>query len=198
MTLNEFMQWLFQINTVQMWWYVTRSAGIIAYLLLWFSTVWGLAVPSKIFDKTLHGVYTFDFHQFISLLAIGFTMLHMGVLMLDKYLPYSLVQVLVPFTSAYRPVWIGIGIIAFWLMLLVTVTFYVRRQIGTRAFRVIHWLSFLAFIGAALHGIFSGTDTPLWSMKLVYETTFISVVFLTVYWLVRGALGKIQASRQTA
>ena len=198
MTLNEFMQWLFQINTVQMWWYVTRSAGIIAYLLLWLSTVWGLAVPSKIFDKTLHGVYTFDFHQFISLLAIGFTMLHMGVLMLDKYLPYSLVQVLVPFTSAYRPVWIGIGIIAFWLMLLVTVTFYVRRQIGTRAFRVIHWLSFLAFIGAAQHGIFSGTDTPLWSMKLVYETTFISVVFLTVYWLVRGALGKIQASRQTA
>ena len=198
MTLNEFMQWLFQINTVQMWWYVTRSAGIIAYLLLWLSTAWGLAVPSKIFDKTLHGVYTFDFHQFISLLAIGFTMLHMGVLMLDKYLPYSLVQVLVPFTSAYRPVWIGIGIIAFWLMLLVTVTFYVRRQIGTRAFRVIHWLSFLAFIGSALHGIFSGTDTPLWSMKLVYETTFISVVFLTVYWLVRGALGKIQASRQTA
>jgi len=198
MTLNEFIHWIFQINTVQMWWYITRSAGIIAYLLLWLSTAWGLAVPSKIFDKTLQGVYTFDFHQFISLLAIGFTVLHLGVLMLDKYMPYSLAQVLVPFISTYRPVWIGIGVIAFWLMLLVTVTFYIRRRIGMRAFRVIHWLSFLAFIGAALHGIYSGTDTPLWSMKLMYEVTFVSVVFLTVYWLVRGAVGKIQAGRQTA
>ena len=70
-----------------MWWYVTRAAGIIAYLLLWLSTVWGLAVPAKVLDRLVQRWATFDFHQFISLLAIGFMGLHILVLVLDHYLP---------------------------------------------------------------------------------------------------------------
>src|SRR5512135_3740272 len=104
---------LFAANSVQIWWYITRAAGLIAYLLLWLSTAWGLAVSSRIFDPYLQRNYTYDFHQFISLLAIGFLGLHLTVLLLDHYLPFSITQVLVPFTSTYRTLWVGIGGIAF-------------------------------------------------------------------------------------
>jgi len=103
------MNWLFAADTVQLWWYVTRAAGIIAYLLLWLSTAWGLVVPAKILDPLIQRWATFDFHQFISLLAIGFLGLHIGVLALDRYLPYSGLQILVPFLSPYRPLWVTIS-----------------------------------------------------------------------------------------
>jgi predicted ferric reductase len=174
---------LLAADTTQVTWYITRSAGLTAYLLLWLSTAWGLAVPSKILDGILHGSFTFEFHQFISLLAIGFTTLHVGVLLFDKYLPFNLAQIIFPFLSTYRPIWTGLGTLTFYSVLLVTITFYMRARIGMKAFRAIHLLSLLSFFGAAAHGLFAGTDSPLILVRLMYIGTFVSIVFLTVYWL---------------
>ena len=190
--------WLFALKSQQVTWYITRSAGLIAYLLLWLSTLWGLAVSSKILDFFLHRTFTYDFHQFISLLAIGFVFLHIIVLMADKYQPFSLLQVLFPFTSAYRPLWVGIGVIAFYLTLLVTVTFYMRKRIGMKAFRAIHVLSLLAYLGVTAHGYFAGTDSPLLATRLLYAGTFLSIVFLTAHWLIMKQLEKNKGSRQAA
>jgi predicted ferric reductase len=194
--VRQNLSWLFAADTVQVWWYVTRAAGIIAYLLLWLSTAWGLAVPAKMLDGLLERWATFDFHQFISLLAIGFLGLHIGVLALDRYLPYSGLQILVPFLSPYRPLWVGIGVISFYLILLVTITYYVRTRIGMRAFRAIHLLSFLAYLGATLHGLYSGTDSPLVAMQLLYEVTGLVVIFLTIYWLVILFQKRLEKSRE--
>jgi len=172
---------LFAAGSVQAMWYVTRAAGLMSYLLLWLATVWGLAVSNKIFDPVLHRAFTYDFHQFLSLLAIGFVILHIVVLLADQYLPFSVAQVLVPFAAPYRPVWVGLGTIGLYLTLLVSVTFYIRRQIGQKAFRFIHLASYLAFIAAALHGLLSGTDSPLITVRAMYFGTTLVVVFLTVY-----------------
>jgi len=174
---------MFGINTVQIWWFVTRAAGLIAYLLLWFSTVWGLAVPSKLVSPYLEQSYTFDFHQFISLLSVGFTALHILVLMVDQYLPFSIWQILLPFLSSYRPFWVGIGIISFYIILLVTVTFYLRSRIGMSAFRAIHILSLVGYLGATLHGLFAGTDGALPGMQIIYFGSGLVVALLTGYWL---------------
>ncbi len=186
--------WLFAADSQQFWWYVTRSAAIIAYLLLWLSTVWGLAVPSKIASPLLDATYTFDFHQFISLLGIGFLLLHVLVLMFDRYLPYTPLQILIPFLSPYRPVWVGIGVISFYIILIVTITFYLRSKIGMNAFRSIHVFSLVGFLGATLHGLFSGTDSALLSMQIHYRVTSLSVLFLTVYWFVQKYLNKKTAT----
>ncbi len=178
-TLNA----LFGTDTTHATWFVTRSAGIIAYLLLWFSTVWGLGVSSKMLDKVLHRAFTFDFHEFISLLSIGFLILHVVVLTGDQFMPYNVAQILIPFISPYRPVWVGVGVISFWLILLVSITFYIRSKITMKTFRVIHYLSFISYIAAALHSFYSGTDTPLPMAQLMYVGTFLVVVFLTAYWL---------------
>ena len=194
---GQWFNWLFALDSVQLWWYVTRASGIIAYLLLWFSMVLGLGVASKFFDHLLDRIFTYDFHQFISLLSIAFVVLHVVVLLLDRYLPYSVWQILVPFISPYRPIWVGIGVIAFYLIVLVTVTFYIKKQIGMRLFRIIHILSLLGYVGATFHGIYAGTDSALPSMMLLYEGTALVVLFLTVFWLALLALKKREA-RQLA
>ncbi len=181
-------------SSTQVTWYVTRAAGLTAYLLVWLSTVWGLAVSNKIFDPVLHRAFTYDFHQFISLLAIGFIIVHMVVLLADQYLPFSVAQILVPFTSTYRPVWTGLGTLAMYLIAIVSITFYIRRWIGQKTFRAIHLVSYLAFIGTALHGLLAGSDSPLWTVQAMYIGTTLVVVFLTAYRIFMSA----QAKRQRA
>lgn len=186
---------LFALNSVQAWWYVTRAAGLTSYFLMWLSMVWGLAVASRIFQPVIEGSHSYDFHEFLSLLGIGFVVLHVSVLMLDKYLPFSIWQVLIPFVSTYRPIWVGIGIIGFYILLLVTVTFYARRAIGVGVFRAIHTLSLLGYLGTTLHGLLAGTDSALVMTRLLYAGTFLVVVFLTVHWLVLVLAAKMDRTR---
>ena len=175
---------LFASSSAQAFWYVTRAAGVVAYLLLWLSTAWGLAVSSKILDPLLQRFFTYDMHQFISLLALGFVVLHVVVLLADKYLPFSVAQVLVPFAAPYRPVWVGVGVIGFYLTLLVSVTFYLRQRIGYHKFRVIHYASFVAYLMALAHGLLAGTDSSLWTAQFMYAASALVVIFLFVYRIV--------------
>lgn len=181
---------LFATDSVQSWWYVTRASGLTAYFLLWLSMVWGMAIPTKFFHPTVDGSYSYDFHEFLALLGLGFVVLHVSVLLLDKYLPFSLIQILVPFIDSYRPLWVGLGIMGFYIFLLVTVTFYIRKSIGTRAFRSIHLVSLLGYLGTTLHGLYAGTDSALPVTRVLYILTALVVVFLTVYWLVIAAMTK--------
>ncbi len=188
---------LFAFSSVQALWYMTRAAGIVAYLLLWLSTVWGLAVSSKIFDPVLQRFFTYDMHQFLSLLAIGFSILHIAVLLGDRYLPFSLAQVLVPFVAPYRPLWVGFGVIGLYLTLLVSATFYVRQRIGYGAFHVIHYTSLLGYAGITVHGLMAGTDSPLWTTLLMYAGTALVVVFLFVYRLMIALLSSKSMTKQS-
>lgn len=178
-TIQDF----FALDSVHIWWYVTRAAGLMGYLLFWLSTIWGFAVGSKIFDSFLERVFTFDFHEHLSLLSIGFLILHVLVLLIEKVEPLSLAEILVPFISAYRPFWTGIGIISFYLTILVTVTFYIRKWISMKTFRTIHYLSVAAYFGSLLHSVYAGTDTALTWVQWMYGGTTLITVFFMVYWL---------------
>jgi predicted ferric reductase len=193
--LGQLFSWLLALPGGKATWYITRSAGLIAYLLLWLSTAWGLAVPSRILNGVLHGSFTFEFHEFISLLAIGFTAVHVGILLFDQYAPFSLLQLALPFIADYRPLWTGIGILSLYLVLLVTVTFYLLGRIGMKAFRAIHMLSLLGYLGATLHGFMAGTDSSLPAVQLLYGGTFLTIVFLLTYWLVEQATRKTGAKQ---
>ncbi len=181
---------LLSLDSVQIWWYVTRAAGLTGYFLIWLSMVWGFAIPSKIFQPILEGIFSYDFHEHLSLLGLGFVILHVVVLMFDKYLPYNIIQILIPFTGTYRPLWVGVGIISFYLLLLVTFTFYLRQRIGAQAFRSIHLLSLVGYLGATMHGLFAGTDSALPIAKFLYAGTFLVVIFFMAYWLIMRAVGK--------
>jgi sulfoxide reductase heme-binding subunit YedZ len=175
---------LFAMDSVQLWWYVTRASGLTGYFLLWLSMVWGFAIPTGFLKPVLENVFSYDFHEHLSLLGLGFVLIHITVLLFDKYLPFSILQLLIPFTDTYRPLWVGLGIISFYLLVLVTFTFYLRQRIGAKTFRSIHVLSLVSYLGTTLHGLFAGTDSGLSATWLLYVGTFLTIVFLTVYWLV--------------
>ena len=189
-SVSQAMNSLFALDSIQMWWYVTRAAGLTGYFLMWLSMAWGLAIANKILHPAVEGSFTYDFHEFLSLLGIGFITLHIIVLYFDRFLPFNVIQTLIPFIDSYRPFWVGLGIIGFYLFLLVAVTFYMRKTIGMQAFRSIHALSLVGYLGATLHGLFAGTDSALWMTKLLYALTFIVIVFLATYWLIIISLNK--------
>jgi sulfoxide reductase heme-binding subunit YedZ len=185
-TLSNLFAWLFVTNSTHTTWYITRAAGWVAYFLLWFSMVWGLAIPTKFFERLISPTFAVDFHEYISLLSIGFVILHVSVLLIDQYLPFTLAQILIPFISPYRPVWVGLGIIGAYLAMLVTVTFYLRKKIGQKKFKAIHTLSMAGYLGVVFHAFFAGSDSSLRAVQLIYIGTFMVIVFLTSYWLINA------------
>lgn len=189
-SFNNFVSSLLAPNSVHTTWYITRAAGWVAYFLLWFSMVWGLALPTKFFERFLSPTFAVDFHEYLSLLAIGFVVVHVGALLFDQFLPFTLAQILVPFLSTYRPLWVGLGVIGAYLSLLVTVTFYLRKRIGQKRFKAIHTLSVFGYLGVVLHAFFAGSDSSLGGAQLLYLATFLVVLFLTAYWLILGRQAK--------
>ncbi len=175
----------FGLSEQQLWWYVTRASGLTAYVLFWLSTMWGLAVSSKILDSFMDLNITLILHEILSLLGLGFSVLHAGVLLFDRFIPFSLAQILVPFISSYRPFWVGTGILCFYLALLVTITYYLRRWITQPVFRLIHVLSLFSYLGILFHALFAGTDSGIYTVLMFYRITFLFTVFFGVYWAVR-------------
>ncbi len=164
------------------YWYLSRGAAIVAYLLIWLSVAFGLMVTNKLGRKWPGGLATVDLHQFTSLLGLAFAAFHGLILLGDQYIGYSLAQILVPFASTdYRPVWVGIGQIGMYMAMLVSFSFYVRQYIGHRAWRALHYSSFAVYVMVTLHGLMSGTDSANIAVQAMYALTAASVVALTWY-----------------
>ncbi|MFL5732587.1 MAG: hypothetical protein ACJ78Q_05240 [Chloroflexia bacterium] len=171
---------------VKAYWYLSRASGLTAFVLLWVSMASGLIITNKM-ARIWPGAFTaFDLHQFTSLLGLGFMVFHALILLGNAYVPYNLAQLLIPFAgAAYRPLWVGIGQIAIYLCILVTFTFYVRKQISNRLWHIIHYLSYAVFALTLAHSLFSGTDSNNpWIFSLYWLTTA-SLVVLTAHRLLR-------------
>lgn len=164
------------------YWYLSRVSGFVAYLLLWASTVMGLVITDRLARLWPGGPAAYDLHQYFSIIGIAFTLFHMLILLGSKYIGYTIVQLFVPFTGAqYRPFWIGIGQLSFYLALVVTFTFYARSWFGPQGWRRLHYLSFAFFLFALLHSVFSGTDTSTFWAGPLYWLTGGVTLFFTVY-----------------
>ncbi len=163
-------------------WYLSRASAFVAFGLIGISMASGLLITNKM-ARVWPGVFTtFDLHQYTSLLGLGFAAFHALILLADQYIGYNLLQVLVPFASTgYRQLWVGLGQTALYLSILVSFTFYIRKQIGNRAWQVIHLLSYLLFALTLLHGVLSGTDSGNMWVTMLYWGAGFSLLFLTIY-----------------
>ncbi len=163
-------------------WYLARVAGLISYVLIWFSIVMGLLITNKFARAWPGGPLAVELHQFTSLLGLAFGLFHGVVLMGDQYINFTPLQLLIPFASAnYRPFWVGLGQMAFYLMIPVTFSFYLRKRIGYNAWRAIHFGSFAIYALTTVHGLLSGTDTTNPFILGMYAATGAAVFFLTIY-----------------
>jgi sulfoxide reductase heme-binding subunit YedZ len=160
-------------------WYVTRISALLAYLALAASVVYGLLLSTRILDRIAHRAVSFTLHQDLASIGLALALVHGAVLMIDRSVPFSPLEVVVPFMGPYRPLWVGIGQIAMGLTIVVLVSFYVRKRIGQKTWRRVHYLSFLAFVAATVHGLMAGTDSQsTWALAGYILATSIVVLLL--------------------
>jgi predicted ferric reductase len=184
----------------KVFWYLSRSTAIVAFIFLWLSMVWGLLVTGRLAQLWPSMAYANDLHQFTTLLGLDLGLFHGLLLLGDHYMNFSIMQVVVPFaTESYRPIWVGMGQITFYLWVIVAFSFYGRKRMGQKVWRALHYASFLIFILTLVHGIFSGTDSGTIWMQMLYWGSAVSVFFLTIYRIIysREIAMQRQAKRNT-
>ena len=162
-------------------WYLSRATGFVAYLLLWGSVTWGLLLSTGTGRAWMRPPQLLDAHQFLSAAGAGFACFHSLVLIGDSYVSFALRAVILPFGGSYEPLLVAFGQIAAWLSLLLITSFHVRRHIGGRVWRRLHYASFVAFWLAVAHGLLLGTERTTVSANVVYLTTASIVTFLTFF-----------------
>jgi methionine sulfoxide reductase heme-binding subunit len=159
-------------------WLLARASGLVAYAVLSATLVAGLTLKTRILPK-VRPASVVDIHRFLSLsglLAVGG---HAIFLVLDTTVEVSLPAVIVPGLVDYRTLWTSLGVLTVELMLVLHVSFRLRKRIGNRAWRRVHYLSFVAFAGATAHGLMSGSDSGrAWALA-IYAVAVALVVGLT-------------------
>jgi predicted ferric reductase len=186
-------------ENAQAFWFISRSTAFVGYVLMWLSMLFGLLISNKMARAWPGGLTAFEVHQYVSLLGLAFALFHALVLLGDEYIQYNLVQILLPFASEqYQPLWVGTGQLSFYVLGLVSFSFYIRKQIGRRSWQLIHFLSYASFILVLLHGLGSGTDSgSSWAMW-IYWVSGGSVLFLTIYRILSAWMKPTRPLKQTS
>jgi predicted ferric reductase len=163
-------------------WYLSRATGFVALGMLWISMVLGIGITNKLARLWPGLPPAFAIHEYTSLLGLFFAGFHALILLGDKYSQYRLAQLLMPFGSLqYRPIWVGLGQLGFYAWLIIALTFYIRKAIGKKTWRAIHYASFACYLAALVHGLKSGTDAgAIWAQDF-YWITGGALLFLLVY-----------------
>ncbi len=167
-------------------WFLARSSGLVAYALLSLSTIWGLLTSSRLLMKWVKIPLTSEIHQTLSFISLAVIALHGWVLLYDVEFGFTLRDLLIPFASPYKPIAVAAGVGAGYLAVLITASFYVRRLLGQRFWRLLHYGAFGLFLLALVHGIWSGSDASSLPAGLMYTGTGAAVLFLTYVRILGG------------
>lgn len=178
------------------YWYMARAGGIVGYVLLWLSVVWGLTLSTKITNGLVPAPIAYGLHEFLSLGTILFAVGHALVLLGDQYIGFDIFHLALPFIAPYRPLWTGLGTIGLYLSAILVGSFYLRKQIGQKTWRTLHYLTFGAYLLVLTHGIMAGSDSGLGVMKLMYFSTGFSVLFLVYYRLLTLKSKEVKPARR--
>ncbi|WP_406441203.1 ferric reductase-like transmembrane domain-containing protein [Streptomyces sp. NBC_00631] len=139
-------------------WYANRATGAVCLVLFTVVVLLGIAVRLRTRLPGLPRFGTVALHRTLSLSATAFLALHITVAIVDGYVNITALDAVVPFVSDYQPLWLGLGTVAFDLMLAVVITSLLRDRLGHRTWRAVHWLAYASWPVALVHGIGIGTD----------------------------------------
>lgn len=155
------------MKTDPTFWLLARASGLAAYALLTATVLAGLVLKTRALGRSVRPAAVTDVHRFLTFLALGLLVLHGAALTLDRTVHLPLAALVVPGLSPYRPLPVALGVLACELAALVAVSFSVRRRIGFRAWRRLHWATYALFALATVHGIAAGTDSAQpWAIGL--------------------------------
>ena len=162
-------------------WYMARAGGIVAYVLLTFAVCVGMGLAGRARVPGFPRVAVNELHRFAGILAGTFIAIHVGSILLDPYVHFSVLQTLVPLSDTYRPVAVAFGIVAAELLIALAVTNRLRRVLPRRTWRRAHYLNFAVWAAATVHGITAGTDNATMWLMAIYVIAIAAVGGLA-YW----------------
>jgi predicted ferric reductase len=175
-------------------WYAMRILGLFAYGALAGSVIYGLLLSTHVLDPIAHRTNSFTLHQDLSSIGLGLATLHAALLLIDRSVPFTAFEILVPFAAPYRPLWVGLGQIGLFLAGIVVISFHVRRRIGQRNWRRLHYVTFGVFLAATAHGLVIGTDSRTPWVFWGYIVCAASVAFLMTYRIVVAVVARRQSA----
>jgi methionine sulfoxide reductase heme-binding subunit len=159
------------------YWYLSRATGAVALVLLTISVVLGILGSLRFSSGPRWPRFAIDsLHRDTSLLVIVLLVLHIVTSVLDGFAPIKLTDAIIPFATPYRPLWMGLGALSFDLLIALVVTSLLRRRLGYRAWRAIHWFAYASWPVAVLHGLGTGSDVKTWWMLLLTVACVAAVV----------------------
>jgi sulfoxide reductase heme-binding subunit YedZ len=176
-------------------WYASRATGVVSMVLLTAVVVLGVMVSRQ---GRLPGLPRFaglGLHRYLSLLAVGFVVAHVATAVADPFVSIRLVAAVIPFTSAYKPLWLGLGAVSLDLIAAIVVTSLLRRRIGRRPWRAVHWLAYASWPVALAHSIGSGTDLRTGSL-LALAAVCTAVVLAASLWRLASTLRAVPRARR--
>jgi len=165
---------------VNLEWIVIRGSGLVAFGLLAGATIWGLLLSTKLLGKAVRAKPLTYFHESLGLGALLATAVHMIALALDDYIDFGARELLLPGASLWRPLPVALGVMAFYALTIVSLSFYFKRWIGQQAWRSIHFLSLGGFLATLIHGLTAGTDTTHPAVSAMYVASGSLVLTLVV------------------
>ena len=167
-------------------WYATRASGYTTLVLLSASVVLGVFTSSRESRRQWPRFVVQSLHRNLSLLVGVFLVIHILTSIIDPFAKLTFLDAFVPFAASYRPIWLGLGVVAFELLIAITITSLLRHRLGWRSWRVVHLLAYACWPVAVIHGIATGTDTKAaWALLLV-AACVLPVVAALVWRLARG------------
>lgn len=163
------------------WWYVTRASGIVAWLLLTASVLWGVVLSTKAFPEQRRPAWLLDLHRWLGGLTVAFVAVHIASLVADNYVSFGLADVTIPFASNWKPAPVALGIVAAWGLIAVELTSLAMRRLPKKVWRAVHFGSYLIFWLTTLHAAFAGTDRSQALYQWTGAATIIVVAWAIVY-----------------
>jgi len=168
------------------YWYATRATGVVSLILLTVVVALGVAGVVRLRSERWPRFLVNGLHRNVTLLTLVFLAGHVVTTLLDSFTPIGLRDTVVPFLASYRPIWLGLGAVAFDLLLALTVTSFLRARIGFRAWRALHWLAYAAWPVAVAHGLGTGSDARFVWLQLL-ALGCVTFVGIAVAWRLRTA-----------
>ncbi|MDT9692977.1 2Fe-2S iron-sulfur cluster-binding protein [Streptomyces sp. P9(2023)] len=168
----------------QLWWHLARVGGLMSWWLLSATVLWGLLMSTRVLGPRVVPARLFDLHRFLSGLSLAFLTVHLLALVADSWVDIGLLQLLIPFTSDYRPAAVAWGVTALYLLAAIEVTSLLKHRIPHRWWRYVHASTFAVFVLTTVHALTAGTDrTTVWWTALALAA---AVGFLSLYRLLAG------------
>ena len=181
---------MFALSSSSAMWYLTRGAGLVSLVMLTAVVVMGIAQVQRWASEGWPRLVVAGLHKNLSLLVLVFLGLHVATSVLDGFAPIHWVSAVVPFTSSYRPLWLGLGAVAVDLLVALVVTSLLRRHLRLSTWRLVHWSAYACWPIAFLHGLGAGSDGRV-SWVLVLDAVCLAAVVMAVGWrLVVGWRGQ--------